>query len=54
MAHLTTYLVSRDLKIQFQLQDESYISHWQFSKLQHLASYVSRLNAMAYDTHPHE
>jgi hypothetical protein len=33
-----------------QLQVESYISDWRFSKLQHLASYVSRHNAMAYMT----
>jgi hypothetical protein len=37
------------LKIRFQLQVESYISNWQLSKPQHLASYVSRHNAMAYD-----
>ncbi len=32
-------------KIRFWLQGD-----WQFSKLQHLASYISRHNAMAYDT----
>jgi hypothetical protein len=31
------------------LQVESYISDWQFCKSQHLASYVSRHNVMAYD-----
>jgi hypothetical protein len=48
--HLLGSQISRDLKIRFQLQVESYISNWQFSKLQHLASYVTHLNAMAYDT----
>jgi hypothetical protein len=37
------------LKIRFQLQVESYISDWRFSESQHLARYVSRHNAMAYD-----
>ncbi len=41
--------ISWDLMIQFWLQVKSYISDWQFSKLQHLASYVSCHNAMAYD-----
>jgi hypothetical protein len=27
---------------------------WQFSESRHLARYVSRHNAMAYDTRPHE
>jgi hypothetical protein len=39
-----------DLKIRFRLQVKSYISNWRFSKSQHLARYVSRHNAMAYDT----
>ncbi len=47
--HLLGSWISWDLKIQFQLQVKSYISNWGFSKLQHLASYVSHLNAMAYD-----
>jgi hypothetical protein len=38
------------LKIRFQLQVESYISYWRLSKSGHLARYVSRHNAMAYDT----
>ncbi len=52
--HLLGSRISWDLKIQFQLWVESYISDWQFSKLQHLASSVSRHNAMAYNTRPHE
>ncbi len=52
--HLLGSLISRDSKIRFRLQVESCISNWQFSKLQHLARYVSRHNAMAYDTRPHE
>ncbi len=44
----------QDTKIRFQLQVKSYISNWQFSKSQHLARYVSRHNAMAYDTCPHK
>jgi hypothetical protein len=55
---LNTYLdlgsYLKDTKIQFQLLVESYISNWQFSKSWHLASYVSRHNAMAYDTCPHK
>ncbi len=39
----------QDTKIRFQLQVESHISDWQFSKSQHLARYVSHHNAMAYD-----
>jgi hypothetical protein len=38
-----------DTKIRFRLQVKSYISDWQFSKLRHLARYVSRHNAMAYE-----
>ncbi len=48
--HLLGSQISWDLKIQFQLQVKSYSSDWQFSKSWHLASYVSRHNAMAYDT----
>ncbi len=53
MVQLITYL---DLKylLRFedpvQLQVKSYISDGNFSKSQHLASYVSRHNAMAYGT----
>jgi hypothetical protein len=49
--HLLGSQISQDLKIRFQLRIKSYISDWQFSKLQHLASYFSRHNAMAYDKH---
>jgi hypothetical protein len=49
--HLLGSQISQDSKIQFRLQVESYISDWRFSESQHLASYVSRLNAMAYDMH---
>jgi hypothetical protein len=48
--HLLGSRISQDSKIQFRLQVKSYISNWQFSESQHLASYVSRHNAMAYDT----
>jgi hypothetical protein len=53
--HLLGSQISQDSKIRFQLQVESYISDWWFSKLQHLVRYVSRHNAMAYDTYmrPH-
>ncbi len=47
--HLLGSWISWDSKIRFWLQVESYISDWQFSKSWHLASYVSRHNAMAYD-----
>ncbi len=46
--HLLGSQIFWDLKIWLWLQVESYISDWQFSKSQHLASYVSRPNAMAY------
>jgi hypothetical protein len=36
------------LKIQFQLQNKSYISNWQFSKSGHSVRYVSCHNVMAY------
>ncbi len=49
--HLLGSQISWDLKIRFWLQVKSYISDWQFSKSQHLARYVSRHNAMAYDIH---
>jgi hypothetical protein len=49
--HLLGSQISQDSKIRYRLQVESYISDWQFSKSQHLASYVSRLNGMAYDRH---
>ncbi len=52
--HLLGSQISQDSKIRFWLQVESYIGNWQFSKWQHLASYVSHHNAMAYDTRPHE
>jgi hypothetical protein len=48
--HILGSWISQDLKILFWLQVEPYISDWQFSESQHLASYVSRHNAMAYDT----
>ncbi len=41
--------ISWDSKVQFQLQVESYVSDWQFSESQYLASYVFRHNATAYD-----
>ncbi len=47
--HLLGSRISWDSKIQFWLKVESYISDWQFSKLQHLASYVSHHNVIAYD-----
>ncbi len=47
--HLLGSWISWDSKIRFRLQVESYISNWQFSKSWHLARYVSRHNAMAYD-----
>ncbi len=47
--HLLGSRISWDLKIRFWLQVESYISDWQFSKSQYLASYVSHHNAMAYE-----
>ncbi len=47
--HILGSWVSQDFKIRFWLQVESYISNWQFGKSRHLASYVSRHNAMAYD-----
>ncbi len=49
--HLLGSQISWDLKILFWLSVKSYISDWQISKLQHLASYVSHHNAMAYDTY---
>ncbi len=51
--HLLGSQISRDSKIQFWLQVESYISDWRFSKSWHLARYVSRHNAMAYDSGDH-
>jgi hypothetical protein len=50
--HLLGSQISQDSKIRFQLQVKSYISNRQFSESRHLASYVSRHNAMAYDTEP--
>jgi hypothetical protein len=47
--HLLGYQISQDSKIRFGLQVESYISDWLFSESRHLASYVSRHKAMAYD-----
>ncbi len=41
--HLLGSRISRDSKIRFQLQVKSYISDWQFSKSQHLESYVSAI-----------
>jgi hypothetical protein len=52
--HLLGSQISWDSEIWFQLQVKSYISDWRFSKSQNLARYVSRHNAMAYDTCPHE
>ncbi len=48
--HLLGSWISQYSKIRFRLQVESYISDWRFSKSRHLASYVSRHNAMAYDS----
>ncbi len=50
--HLLGSQISQDSKIRFQLQVESYISNWRFSKSWHLARYVSHHNAMAYDKDP--
>ncbi len=47
--HLFGSWISQDSKIRFWLQVKSYISDWQFSKSRHLARYVSRHNAVAYD-----
>ncbi len=47
--HLLGSRISRDSKIRFWLQVESYISNWQFRESQHLARYVSCHNAMSYD-----
>ncbi len=52
--HLLGYRISQDSKIRFQLQVESYISDWLFSKSRLLASYVSHHKAMAYDKVPLE
>ncbi len=41
-----------DLKIQFDFKSNLTSAISNFSKLQHLASYVSRHNAMAYDNNP--
>ncbi len=51
--HLLGSQISQDLKIWFWLQFESYVSDWRFSKSQHLANYVFRHNAMAYDRQCH-
>ncbi len=48
--HLLGSQISWDSKIRFWLQVKSHISDWQFSKSRHLARYVSRHNATAYDT----
>ncbi len=48
--HLLGSRISWDSKIRFWLQIKSYISNWRFSKSQHLASYVTRHNAMVYDS----
>ncbi len=47
--HLLGYWISQDSKIRFQLQVESYIRDWRFSKSRLLGSYVSHHTAMAYD-----
>ncbi len=47
--HLLGSQISWELKIRFQLQVKFYISGWWYSESQHLARYVSRHNAMAYD-----
>ncbi len=58
VARLNTYLdlVShlQDTKIRFNCESNLTSAIGNFSKLRHLASYVSRHNAMAYDTNPHE
>ncbi len=58
MACLNTYLdlVSylKDTKIWFNCKSNLTSAIGNFSKSQHLVSYVSRHNAMAYDTPPHE
>ncbi len=58
VVHLNTYLdlVSylKDTKIWFNCKSKLTSAISNISKLQHLASYVSRHNAMAYDTCPHK
>jgi hypothetical protein len=43
----------QDLKIRFDFKSNLTSAISNFSELQHLASYVSRHNAMAYDRHPY-
>ncbi len=58
VVHLNTYLdlVSylKETKIWFNCKSNLTSAIGDFSKLPHLANYVSRHNAMAYDTCPHE
>jgi hypothetical protein len=49
---LVSYL--QDTKIRFNCKSNLTSAIGNFSKLQHLASYVSRHNTMAYDTCPHK
>jgi hypothetical protein len=56
--HLNTYLdlgsYLKDTKIRFNCKSNLTSAIGNSSKLGHLASYVSRHNAMAYDTRPHK
>ncbi len=47
--HLLGSQISWDSMIRFWLKVNSYTSNWQLNESQHLARYVSRHNAMAYD-----
>jgi hypothetical protein len=51
--HVDLLNISWDLMILVQCYVQSYIINKLIGKLRHLASYVSRHNAMAYDTSPH-
>jgi hypothetical protein len=48
--HLLGSQISPDSKVWFRLQVKPHISNWRFSESQHLARYVSRKNAIAYDS----
>ncbi len=50
--HLLGSWISQDSKIRFWVQVKSYISNYNLANRNILASYVSCLNAMAYDTYP--
>ncbi len=57
MAHLTTYLDLESFEIRrsgFNFKSNLTSAIGDLANQDILASYVSRLNVMAYDTHPHE